>query len=117
MSEKILLSDLEMCFNVIRQEMLDDPSYLWAWHCNLACPIMDATGLDQSRSNQAAALIMAQLFKVDSTTHPEYRYPKSPAQNYFEARLEADKRTAPYDAYAPLKQDEDSLYDDTRQAE
>jgi hypothetical protein len=107
MSEKILLSDLEMSFNVIRQEMLDDPSYLWAWHCNLAAPIKEVMGY-HIPSNQAAALILAQIFKVDSTTCPEYIYPKSAAQNNFEARLEADSRTTEYDAYEVLKNETDT---------
>lgn len=121
MSSKLTPLDLETCFNVIREAMLSDPSYLWAWQCNLSTPIMDATGLLHDQANQAAALILAQLFKVDSTTCTEYTYPKSMAQIYFEARCEADSRNPdkPYDAYLPLKgppdcHDED---DDPKQME
>lgn len=104
MSNLITPLDLETCFNVLRQQMLDDPSYLWSWHCNLASPVKEVMGYHVA-SNQAAALILAQVFKVDSTTCEEYQYNKSMAQIAYEARLEADSRDPdePYDAYAPLK--------------
>ena len=106
MSNLLTPLDLETCFNVIRQQCLDDPMYMWSWHCNFALPIMDATMADHEKANQAAALIMAQVFNVDSTTSPYYCYNKSLAQIGYEARLEAEASGKPYDAYRVLKQDD-----------
>lgn len=70
---------------------MQDPDYAWGWHCNLAMPIMDATGITHEQANMAAAHLMQHLWKCDITTHPNYQYEKSGAQSYAEFRIEADK--------------------------
>lgn len=70
---------------------MQDPDYAWGWHCNLAMPIMDATGITHEQANMAAAHLMQHLWKCDITTHPHYQYEKSGAQSYAEFRIEADK--------------------------
>lgn len=76
-------------FSALQKLIHSDPEYAWAWHCNLAVPIIDA-GASQRQANEAAALIMAQMFDYDITAHPNYQWEKSGAQAYFEARREAD---------------------------
>ncbi len=78
-------------FETLKTEIQSDPGYAWAWHCNLAVPIMDATGISHAKANEAAALIMAQMFHYDITTHPHYEGGKSPAQEYFEIRVAAER--------------------------
>lgn len=93
MTSKLTPLDLETCFNVIRQAIHDDPEYAWAFHSNLATPMMDATGVDHLHANIAASLVMCQLFGVDMTTNPKWPagYLKGAAQRYFEARTQAEK--------------------------
>jgi hypothetical protein len=72
-------------------EMKADPDYAWAWLCNLAVPIMDVIeGATHQQANQAAALIMRQMFDCDVTTHPHYEGRKSFQQEYFELRVAAE---------------------------
>lgn len=78
-------------FERLRKIIHDDLEYAWAWQCNLAVPIMDATPCTHAQANEAAALIMAQMFGYDITDHPEYTAGKSPAQEYFEMRVDAEK--------------------------
>lgn len=81
-------------FAALKQAINSDPDYAWGWLCNLAVPIMDVTRCQHSYANQAAALIMAQMFECDVTTHPHYVGGKSGVQSYFEARLAADRGDA-----------------------
>lgn len=85
------MTDTSHPFSALRNFIATDPEYAWGWQCNLAVPIMDATGVDHRQANEAAALIMRQLFDYDITTHPHYEYGKSGAQQYFEARVEAER--------------------------
>ena len=78
-------------FARLRQVIYDDLEYAWAWQCNLAVPILDTIPCTHAHANEAAALIMAQMFGYDITKHPEYTAGKSPAQEYFEMRVEAEK--------------------------
>jgi hypothetical protein len=71
-------------------EAMKDPDYAWSWQCNLAMPIMDATGVSRELANVAAAHLMQHLWGCDITTHPEYRWGKSGAQRYAELRIAAD---------------------------
>lgn len=71
-------------------EMAADPEIAWAWHCNIAMPIMDVTGVSHKLANEAAAHLMQHLFDYDITTHPHYVYEKSSAQEYAEMRIAAD---------------------------
>lgn len=85
---------------------MQDPDYAWGWHCNLAVPIMDATGITHEQANMAAAHLMQHLWKCDITTHPNYQYEKSGAQSYAEFRIEVDEAedaltAAPYATHPP----------------
>lgn len=50
-----------------------DADYAWGWHCNLAMPIMDATGVSHQVANEAAARLMLHFFGVDTAQHENYR--------------------------------------------
>ena len=82
---------MEHPFDYIKRKINADPDYAWGWHCNLAVPIMDATGITHEAANEAAALIMAQMFDCDITQHPNYAGEKSGAQEYFEERIQAER--------------------------
>jgi hypothetical protein len=80
-------------FGALREAINSDPDYAWSWLCNLAVPIMDSTGVTHEIANQAAALIMAQMFDCDITKHPNFEYAKSPQQGYFEARIASERNS------------------------
>lgn len=103
---KLTQLDLEMCFNVIRDAIQNDPEYAWGWQSNLAVGMMDATGVDHFTANRSAALIMYQVFGVDITQNQKYPpgYGKSVAQRHYELRVKQEK-------------EEDAEYDETKQAE
>lgn len=48
----------------------DDPEMAWAWHCNIAMPIMDELNVSHKQANFAAARLMSHLFEVDMQAHP-----------------------------------------------
>ena len=50
-----------------------DPDYAWSWHCNLAMPVMDVTGVTHRVANEAGARLMRHLFDIDITKHPHYQ--------------------------------------------
>ncbi len=75
----------------LKHAMQADPEYAWGWHCNLAVPIMDATGTTHQLANEAAAHLMQHLFDYDITAHPHYEYGKSGAQEYAELRIAAER--------------------------
>lgn len=69
-----------------------DPDYAWALFCNLSVPIHDAIRVPAIAADQAAALIMSQLFELDITKHAHWPgHPKSGAQEYFELRVAAER--------------------------
>lgn len=72
-------------------EIAADPEHAWGWHCNIAVPIMDATGVSHELANEAAAHLMQHLFGYDITTDERYVYDKSDAQSYAEFRIAADE--------------------------
>lgn len=78
-------------FDALKRLIQSDLEYAWAWHCNLAVPIIDAACVSHLMANRAAALIMRQMFDYDITTHPFYHSGKSGAQSYFEARVAAER--------------------------
>lgn len=75
----------------LKSAMASDPGYAWGWHCNIAMPIVDATGVSHKLANEAAAHLMQHLFDYDVTTHPHYDYDKSGAQSYAEMRIAMDE--------------------------
>lgn len=84
-------TNIGAAFAAIKAEMERDPSYAWGWQCNFAVPIMDITGIGRAQANQAAALIMMQIFGHDIATNPHCDWPKHPAQEYFEMRVAAER--------------------------
>lgn len=77
-------------WNILASSMNADPEYAWAWHCNLAVPIMDAIDVTHEQANVAAAHLMQHLWGCDITTHPMFKYGKSEAQAYAEFRIAMD---------------------------
>ncbi|QBJ02920.1 hypothetical protein MZD04_gp394 [Pseudomonas phage Psa21] len=59
-------------FDRLKAAIRDDEGYAWGWQCNLAMPIMDATGITRQQANIAAARLMSHLFKYDITKQSEY---------------------------------------------
>lgn len=57
--------------SILSEAIRQDHGYAWSWHCNLAVAILD-THIPHPRANRAAAEIMARVFKIDTTTFPEY---------------------------------------------
>lgn len=68
--------------NALRQltaALQADPDYAWSWHCNLAMPVMDATGVTHRVANEAGARLMRHLFDIDITNHPHWNVCADPA--------------------------------------
>ena len=51
----------KLAFWIIRRTIQKDPSYAWAWHCNIACASQDE-GMDHAASNRAASRFMRLAF-------------------------------------------------------
>lgn len=51
--------------------MKKDKHYAWAWHSNIAVPLIDHLG--QKVANERAAAIMENIFNVDMTGHSYYQ--------------------------------------------
>jgi predicted TIM-barrel fold metal-dependent hydrolase len=62
-----------VAFRGLQAALRADPDYAWAWHCNVAMPVMDATGVSHEVANATAARLMRHLFDIDITTHACYR--------------------------------------------
>ena len=58
----------------ITRALRADPAYAWAWHCNLAMPIMDAIGVTPHQANKASAHLMRHLFDIDVTEFDEWKH-------------------------------------------
>jgi len=84
-------TDAYSAWATFKRLMREDADYAWAWHCNIAVPIMDSIGVSHKDANVAAAHLMSHLFEYDITTHPQYGYEKGVAQQYHEMRLAADR--------------------------
>lgn len=84
-------TDAYSAWATFKRLMREDADYAWAWHCNIAVPIMDSIGASHKDANVAAAHLMSHLFEYDVTTHPQYGYEKGVAQQYHEMRLAADR--------------------------
>ena len=57
----------------LAQALKEDADYAWSWHCNLAMPIMDSTGVSHRVANEAAARLMQHLFGIDTSQHQYYK--------------------------------------------
>lgn len=81
----------KQAWDFLKEMCAADPDYAWSLHCNLAMPIMDAIGVDHQQSDAAAAYLMQHLFDHDITSHPYFVGKKSPAQEYAEMRIQAER--------------------------
>ncbi len=84
-------TDAFAAWATFKRLMRDDSEYAWAWHCNIAVPIMDSIGATHRDANIAAAHLLSCLFEYDITEHPAFEYEKGGAQHYHEMRLAADR--------------------------
>ena len=93
----------EHAMALLTKHMHDDPEYAWGWLCNLAMPIMDATGVSPQIANQAGAHLIHHLFGVDITNHPHWSGEhKSGAQQYAELRIAAEAEEDVASGPAPI---------------
>lgn len=63
---------LANAFSELQTAMHQDPSYAWAWHCNLAMSFIDAGG-DAITGNCGAARFMQTAFSIDTTKHEAFQ--------------------------------------------
>ncbi|WP_248321988.1 hypothetical protein [Caballeronia sp. Sq4a] len=61
-------------FQVLKDALKNDAEYAWAWHCNLAMPIMDAVRCTPAQANKAGADLMQYLFDIDIRKHPHWQH-------------------------------------------
>jgi hypothetical protein len=61
-----------LAFDTLKQAVQEDPEYAWAFHCNLAVPFMDEGGSHKA-ANRAAARIMYNLFRVDTSQNQHFK--------------------------------------------
>lgn len=85
------MNKTEQAWNHLKGLCFADPDYAWAVHCNIAMPIIDAIGVTSEQGNIASANVMRLLFDYDITTHRYFNGKKSPAQEYVELRMEAER--------------------------
>ena len=83
---------LGTAIDTLKAALGSDPELAWAWHCNMAVPLIDAGAGNHKVANEAAAHLMQHLFDCDITTHPHYEYGKSGAQSYAEFRIAMDEQ-------------------------
>jgi len=62
------IGQVKQAMDTLRQNMVSDPEYAWAWHCNLAMSAYDE-GLPKPAANRAAARFMRSAFNIDMTQH------------------------------------------------
>ncbi len=67
-------NDAFAAWATFKRLMRDDPEYAWAWHCNIAVPIMDSIAVSHEQANVAAAHLMSFLFEYDITGDPRFGY-------------------------------------------
>lgn len=61
----------------LKKQIEEDADYAWAWHCNLAMPVMDEINCSHEQANRAGARLMAILFGIDITQHRHWPYKAS----------------------------------------
>lgn len=66
-------------FEALQKLIKSDEEYAWAFHCNLAMPIMDSIGCTHQQANEAAAHLMRHLWDCDITKHEHYKYAREGA--------------------------------------
>lgn len=58
--------------NKLRYDMKEDHGLAWAWHCNIAMPIMDSINCSHKDANIASSAVMRHVFGIDITQFEEY---------------------------------------------
>lgn len=64
---------IEMASQRLLAAIEEDPEFAWAWHCNLAMPIMDTLKVSSGEANAAAAALMNHLFNVNTAEHEHFK--------------------------------------------
>jgi hypothetical protein len=59
----------KQAMDALREAMLEDYSYAWSWHCNIAMASQDA-GAPHKEANERAAGFMRNAFGVDTRLPP-----------------------------------------------
>jgi len=78
----------------LMEKMQADKPYAWAWHCNIAMPIMDSIGISHEQANNAARYVMLHSFGVDVTQYDEW---KSLEKQWADVRSEENQKRADWD--------------------
>lgn len=62
-------------FDQLKAEIQADHAYAWAWHCNVAMPILDHChgALTHRQANELAAEVMQHMFGIDVRSLDEWR--------------------------------------------
>jgi len=61
-------------FQSLKDALHADSDYAWAWHCNLAMPIMDSIHCTPEQANKASADLMKYLFDIDVRKFAEWHH-------------------------------------------
>ena len=61
-------------FGQLKAALAADAEYAWAWHCNLAMPIMDSLHCTSKGANKAGADLMQYLFGIDIRKHEYWNH-------------------------------------------
>lgn len=56
---------IKKAFEVLKKAIQSDPSYAWAWHCNIAVSAQDE-GMEYNASQRAASRFMKTCFGVET---------------------------------------------------
>jgi hypothetical protein len=62
---------VQTALGILKAEIQSDNSLAWAWHCNVAMPLMDESG-SHEMANRAAARFMQIVFDIDVTNFDEW---------------------------------------------
>ncbi len=55
------VEDAPSPFDLLREQIKDDPEYAWSWHCNIAVRAMDE-GVEHALANTIARRVMGEIF-------------------------------------------------------
>ncbi len=69
-------NDVSKALAVLSHSIQSCNDYAWAWHCNIAMPMIDE-GIEPRTANIAASKIMRLLFDVDVTKFNQWKIEES----------------------------------------
>jgi hypothetical protein len=77
---------------ILMDALTKDDEYAWAWHCNLAMPIMNSLKCTAVQANKAGADLMQHLFGIDIRKHTHWNHdaPKLTVEEYMHAMDEGN---------------------------